>query len=93
MPDLHGGFRLVHVLAAGAAGTTHFNAEVLRADFYVHFLRFRHDGHGGGRGVDASLRFRGGNALHAVHAAFILQETEYFFPGNAADDFLEAAHV
>lgn len=42
---------------------------------------------------DAPLRFRSGNALHTVHAAFIFQEAEHFFPGNAADDFLEAAHV
>ena len=81
------------MLASGSAGTAYFDAEIFRADFYVHFLRFRHDGHGGGGSMDAPLRFRSGNALHTVHAAFIFQESEHFFPGNAADDFLESAHV
>ena len=43
--------------------------------------------------MNAPLRFRSGYALHAVHAPLILQEAEYFFSGNAADDFLEAAYV
>lgn len=43
----------VHMLASGSAGTAYFDAEIFRADFYVHFLRFRHDGHGGGGSMDA----------------------------------------
>jgi hypothetical protein len=41
--------------------------------------------------VDAALRFGGGYALHAVHAAFIFQFRVDFVALNGSDDFLEAA--
>ena len=41
--------------------------------------------------MDAALRFRGGNALDAMHAAFIFQFGIHFLPLNGGDDFFQAS--
>jgi len=41
--------------------------------------------------MNAALRFRGGNALDAMHATFIFQLGINLLPLNRGDDFLEAA--
>ena len=38
-----------------------------------HRLRLRHNGHGGGGGVDSAHLLRGGHSLDAVDAALVLQ--------------------
>ena len=89
--DAHSRFRFVDVLAASAGGPVNVDAQVFRADFHVHFFRFGHNGHGGGRGVDAALGFRGGHTLHAVGARLELEAAVHLVAADKADNFLEAA--
>jgi hypothetical protein len=57
----------------------------------VDLVHLRQDRDGGGRGVDAALRFGFGHALHAVRAGFELQPRIGAFAFDARDDFLVAA--
>ena len=93
MQDLHSGVGGVDALSAGAAGAADFDAEVLRAKFDVDFLCFGKDGDRRRRGVDAALGFGGGDALHAVDAAFVAQAAEDGVADDFEDDFLEAAEA
>src|SRR6266436_7308526 len=71
--DAHGGIRGVDGLSAGAGRAEGINAQILGFDLDVDFVGFGENRDSGGRSVDAALRFRGGDALDAVHAAFIFQ--------------------
>lgn len=77
--NAHGGLGGVDVLAAGAAGTHHVDAELVGPEgagggaggaVVVH-LGQDHDA--GGGGVDAALGFRGGDALDAVDAGLVAE--------------------
>ena len=57
----------------------------------VDLFGLRQDRHGGGRRVHASLRLGGRHALHAVHAALVLQLAVGAAPLDRGDDFLQAA--
>src|SRR5690242_16236482 len=91
VPDAHGAFRFVDVLAARAAGAHAFPFDVLIADFDLHLVRLGQHGHGGGGGVDAALLLRLGHTLHAMPAALVAQETEGVVAGDAEHNFLVAA--
>ena len=69
------GIRGVHGLSAGAGAHEDVDFEVFRIDFdfIVVLVGFREDDHAGGGSLDTSLRFGDGDALHAVHAAFVLE--------------------
>src|SRR5882762_6707801 len=71
--DAHGGIGGVHGLAAGTGGTEGVDAQIFGFDFDVDVVGFREHGYGCGGGVDAALLLGGGDALHAVHAAFVFQ--------------------
>lgn len=69
------GIRGVHGLSAGAGAHEDVDFEVFRIDFdfIVVLVGFREDDRAGGGSLDTSLRFGDGDALHAVHAAFVLE--------------------
>ena len=64
-----GGRRLVDVLAARARGAERVDAQIGRRNVHFDLLGLGHDRHRHRGRVDAPLRFRLGDALHAVHAA------------------------
>ena len=63
----------VHALAAGAARAERVDAQVLLVDLDVHVLGFGQHRHRGRGRVDAAAGLGGRHALHAVHAALVLQ--------------------
>src|SRR5205823_6710911 len=65
------------------------DVRVLHLD--LHVVRLGHDGHGGGRCVNAALRFGLWHSLHAMAAALETQLPIGAFPRDAEDDVLEAA--
>ena len=75
----------------GPARAERVDAQVLVVDLDVDVFGLRQDRHGGGRRVHASLRFGGGHALHAVHAALVLQLAVGAAPLDRGDDFFQAA--
>ena len=89
--DAHGRIGRVDALAAGAARAEGVDAEVLGVDLDVDFLGLRQHRHGRGGRVDAAARFGRRHALHAVHAALVLQPAVDVLAGDDRDDFLEAA--
>src|SRR5262249_5710833 len=91
VPDAHGAFGLVDVLAAGAPGTHAFPLDVLVANVDLHLVGFGQNGHRGRRGVNAALRLGFGDALHAMAAAFIAQELIGVITRHAEDHFLVAS--
>src|SRR4051812_46060759 len=91
MRDLHGAVRGVHALTAGTAGSRDVDLQVLLVDGDVDLFGLRQDRHRRGGGVDATLRFRGGHALHAVHAALVLEAGEHALTGHQRDHFFDAA--
>src|SRR5215472_16071681 len=92
MRDAHGRISRVHGLPAGTRGAKRINAQVLGFNFDVDFIGFRKDGDRGGGGVDASLGFRGRNALHAVYAAFVFKFGVNLVALNGGHNFFHAAH-
>ena len=94
MRDTYGGVRFLHVLTTRARSAVDVDSKVGGIDFHLlHFIQFRQHGHGAGRGVDATLGFGRGNALHAVAARFELQLRIGAFTDYTADDFLVTAEV
>ena len=93
MGDADGGLRLIDVLAAGTGGTERVDLQILGVDGKFHFLRLRHDGHSGGRGLDAAggLRFR--YALDAVGAGLELQAGPRARALHLGADLLDAAQL
>src|SRR5229473_5459983 len=89
--DTHRGVRGVHGLAAGAGRAKGIDAQVFGVDFDVDVVGFRQDRYGGRGGVNTALLFGGGNALDAVHAAFVLQLGINFVALNGGDDFFHSA--
>jgi hypothetical protein len=71
--DPHGRVRRVDRLAAGSGRAVDVDLQVVGVDVDVDLLRLGQHGDGGRRGVDAPLRLRLGDALHAVRAALELE--------------------
>ena len=78
--DLHGGVRGIHALAARAAGAADIDLEFVGLQFQVHLLGLGQHGHGRDGSVDAPLRLRGRDALHAMHAALVAELAEDAVP-------------
>src|SRR5262252_2887494 len=91
MRDAHGRIRLVDVLATGPTRPHGVDADVLGADVEIDVLHLREHGDGRRRGMNAPARFRGGHALHAMHARFVLEARKHPLAGNRSDDLLVAA--
>ncbi len=92
MRDADGGVGLVDVLAAGARRAEGVDAQFGGIEVRgFDFIGLGQDGHGARRGVDASLRFGGGHALHAMHAGLELEARECAGARDAADDLAIAA--
>src|SRR6266851_5425124 len=89
--DTHCRVRGVHGLAAGAGRAKGIDAQVFGFDFDVDVVGFRQDRDGGRGRVNTALLFGGGNALDAVHAAFVLQLGINFVALNGGDDFFHSA--
>jgi len=70
--DAHGGFDLVHVLAALAAGTERVHLEFIRRDddFLVVLFDFRDHVHAGETRMPAFVGIERRDAHEPVHAAF-----------------------
>ncbi len=67
------------------------DAKVIGIDVDLHRFGFRQHGDGHRRGVDPTLRLRNGNALHAVHAALVLEATVHAVAADARDPLLDSA--
>src|SRR5215468_3709855 len=91
MRDAYGGICLVDVLATGTACPHGVDAQVLGADVEIDVLHFRKHSHRRCRGMNAPARFRGGHALHAMHARFVLEARKHPLAGNRSHDLLVAA--
>ncbi len=91
MRDAHGRVGRVHALAAGPARAERVDAQILRIDLDVHFLGFRQHGDRRRRRVDAAARFGRRHALHAMHAALVLEAAVDALAFDRRDHFLEAA--
>src|SRR5690606_3436622 len=63
----------VDALPARAGRAVHVDAQVVGIDLDVDLLRLGRHQDADGAGVDASLRLGGGDALHPVDAALVLQ--------------------
>ena len=75
MRHAHGGICRVHGLSAGAGAHEDVDLEVLGIDLdlVVVLVRFREHEHARRGRLDAPLRFGHGDALHAVHTAFVFE--------------------
>ena len=62
-----------------------------RFDLHVDLVGFGQHGDGRRRRVDPAAGFGGRHALHAVHAAFVLQPAVDALALDVDDDFLDAA--
>src|SRR5436190_6873834 len=69
MEDLNGAVRRVDALPARSTARGDRELEILVVEVHVDIVRFGEHGDGRSRRVDASLRLRRGDALHAMHAA------------------------
>ena len=79
------------MLAAGALGAEHVDAQILVVDLDVDFLGLGQHRDRGRRGVDAPARFGLRHALHAVHARFELEPREHVAAGDRGHRLLDAA--
>ena len=91
MCQTHSAVGGVDALAAGAGGAEGVDAHVAHVQFHVELLGLGEHHHAGGGGVDAALGLGGGDALYAVHAAFVLQQTVGAVAGDGEGDVLVAA--
>ena len=91
--DAHRRVGRVDALAAGAARAERVDAQILLVDLDVDFLGLGQHRDGRGRRVDAAAGFGGRHALHAVHAALVLQLAVDALALDQRDDFLDAAGV
>ena len=92
MGDAHGRVSGVDGLAARARRAERVHPDLLGIDLHLHLVGLRKDRDGDGGGVDAPLLFGGRDALHAVHAAFILKLAVDLLALNHRNHFLEPAH-
>src|SRR5690606_9744932 len=88
--DLHRAVGRVHALTARAAGRGDIDFQIALVDLEVDLLRLGQHGDGRRGGVDAPLRFRLGDPLHAVHAALVLEPGVHAIPAAERDRFLPA---
>ena len=94
MRDAHGGFGLVDVLAASAAGAIGVDLEILVVDLDGGVVfNLRHDFHCGKRGVASAGCVEWRNAHHAVHAFFALQIAVGVFAFDEHGHALDAGFV
>jgi hypothetical protein len=77
--------------AAGAGRTERIDAQIFGFDLDVDVLGFGQHGDRYSRSVDTSLLLGGGNALHAVDSAFILELREDAVAFDDGDDFFQAS--
>src|SRR5579883_382261 len=91
--NAYGGVGGVDGLTSGTGRAKGVDAQILRLDFDIDFVGFRKDGDGGGGSMNATLRFRGRDSLHAMHSAFIFQLRIDLVALNGRDDFLQSAEV
>src|SRR5438046_2521206 len=67
------------------------DAQVFVVDLNIHILGFGQHRDGGRRRMDAAAGLGGRHALHAVHAALVLQPAVHALAFDRRDDFLDAA--
>ena len=79
------------MLSARSAAFTGFHFNIGRIDFDFHIFDLRKHRHCDCRGMDASLRLRFRDALHAVHTAFKLQSGIRTCPSDQKGNFLKTA--
>ena len=91
MREAHGGVRRIDALAAGPGGAVDVDLHVLVFHLDVHVLGLGQDRDGDRRGVNATARLRGGDALDAVHPALELEPTPRAAALDEQDDLLEPA--
>ena len=91
--DAHGGVGGVDALPARAAGAEDLDAQVAGVDVDLDVLGLGQHDHGGGGGVDAAGGLGDGHALHAVHAALVLEHGEGALALDLERDLLVAAVV
>src|SRR5882757_2974044 len=84
--DADGGVGGVYRLTAGAGRAEGIDAQILGFDFDVDVVGFGKNRNCGGGSVNAALSFCRGNALYAVHAAFVVEFGWSFIAGNGDDD-------
>ena len=73
MRDAHSRIRRIHRLSARARRAEGVDAKVFGLDLDVHVFGFGQHGNRHRRSVYATLLLGRGHALHAMHAAFVLQ--------------------
>ena len=81
----------VDALPAGAARAERVDAQILRLDLDVDLLGLGQHRHRRRRRVDAAARLGRRHALHAMHAALVLQEAVDALALDRRDHFLDAA--
>src|SRR5689334_3315728 len=91
MRNAHGRVRRVDALAAVPGGAIDIDADVLWPDLNFDFFGLRQDNHFGGRGMNASLRLGGGDALHPVRSALIFHAGVRAPTADLEDDLFIAA--
>src|SRR5262249_2632585 len=89
--DAHSGVSRIDALSAWPRGTERVNADVLRIDLDLDFVRFRKNGDRYGGGMNASLLFGRRDTLHAMNAAFVFELAIDLVAVDQRDDFLEPA--
>ena len=90
---MHGGGHLVDVLPARALRGGHHLLDLRRVHLACHFLRLGHHGHGGGAGVDASLRLGGRDALHLVRARLVAERGPHAVAFDLDDRLRDASGI
>ena len=91
--DLYRGIGCVDALAAWSASAANFDAKVLGLQFEIDLLGFWKHGHRCGGSVNATLRFGGGHALHAMDATLVAQLPKNGFARDFENRFLETAKL
>src|SRR5471030_1727302 len=92
MGDAHGRIGGVHGLAAWTRGAERIDANILCLDLDFDFVGFGQHRHRNGGCVDPALLLSHRNALHAMHAAFVLELAVDLVAADQRDDFFEPAH-
>src|ERR671922_294486 len=89
--DAHSRVGRVHALAARAGRAVDVDLQVVRVDLHLDLLDLGHHGDRCRRGVDAALRLRLRDTLHAVRAALPLEDGVRPVTLDPEHDFLETA--
>ena len=84
----------IHVLTTRAAGAVGVNAQVRWVNLYsLCLVRFRHHRDGTSAGMNSTLRFSGGYALHTVTARLEAEFAVGLLANEAHDHFFVAAQL